>query len=119
MRDLLHIDGADPEEGRKKVEYKGWGCEILSRQDGDGKWSGQLYDKKWVSTTYALLMLKEYDLLSNERVLWGADSLSPLASAMMKRSAFPTAGNTGTAVSPDWYCVYCVISDMTMIASII
>lgn len=67
MRDLSGADGDQIEAMRRRVGKEGWGAGILSRQDPDGKWSGQLYIRKWISTTYTLLLLKEFGVLPDER----------------------------------------------------
>jgi len=62
MRDLLDAppDVYEPERG--KVALQGWGADLLSRQDADGKWAGGIYSPKWNSTTYTLLTLRHYGL---------------------------------------------------------
>ena len=75
IRDLSGAGEDIIEAERMRVYTEGWGAEILSRQDPDGKWSGQLYNGKWVSTTYTLLLLKEFGLLPNERSETGCQVL--------------------------------------------
>ena len=62
MRDLLGMDEIAVEEERRKVESVGWGARLLSHQDTSGRWGGQLYSGKWVSTTYTLLLLRQMGL---------------------------------------------------------
>ncbi|MEO1062950.1 MAG: hypothetical protein AAFZ07_16180 [Actinomycetota bacterium] len=57
---LLHLLDASPAEvdaERGRVATEGWGAELLSLQDPDGRWAGALYSPKWTSTTYTLLHL--------------------------------------------------------------
>lgn len=57
LKDLLDADPDTVEAERSRVATTGWGAELLSRQDEDGRWSGRLYNPKWTSTTYTLLLL--------------------------------------------------------------
>jgi hypothetical protein len=57
MQDLLGFPAADVTAERAKIARSGWGAELLSRQDEDGRWAGALYSPKWTSTTYTLLLL--------------------------------------------------------------
>lgn len=76
MRDLLGTDENEVIAERKKVAAEGWGLKLLSCQDEDGKWSGQLYNGKWISTTYTLLLLKELGILpGNENITKGCAQL--------------------------------------------
>ncbi|WP_206051554.1 hypothetical protein [Nocardioides ferulae] len=78
---LAHL-GAAPseiEQARHEVATCGWGAELLSRQDSDGRWAGAIYSPKWTSTTYTLLLLRRLGLpaghdgaLAGCRVLWDA-----------------------------------------------
>ena len=36
--------------------------DLLSRQDSSGRWAGQLYDHKWISTTYTMQLLRRMGL---------------------------------------------------------
>lgn len=58
--DLLDGDGARTDRDRIAVE--GWGADLLSRQEPDGRWGGGFYSPKWISTTYTLLLLRHYGL---------------------------------------------------------
>lgn len=42
---------------QQRVASDGWGARLLSHQDADGRWTPRLYGKKWISTTYSLLLL--------------------------------------------------------------
>ncbi len=61
-RDLLSLPVEDYEADRLTVATTGWGHRLLSYQDTDGSWGGQLYSGKWTSTTYSLLLLRRMGL---------------------------------------------------------
>jgi hypothetical protein len=58
QRDLLDEPSQVYEAERQRVTQEGWGAQLLSLQDPDGKWGGGLYGPKWISTTYTLLALR-------------------------------------------------------------
>lgn len=62
MRDLLNETLVAYEHERVKVAENGWGQAILARQNADGHWGGGVYNPKWTSTTYSLLMLRHLGL---------------------------------------------------------
>ncbi|MFZ5908445.1 MAG: hypothetical protein ACOYYU_00330 [Chloroflexota bacterium] len=62
LRDLLDAPPEEYEKERGRVAFEGWGADLLSRQDADGKWAGGLYSPKWTSTTYTLLTLRHFGL---------------------------------------------------------
>ncbi|MBN2176245.1 MAG: hypothetical protein JW722_01135 [Demequinaceae bacterium] len=57
LRDLVGADAATVRAERARVAEEGWGAQLLSHQDQEGTWDGQLYSHKWISTTYTLLHL--------------------------------------------------------------
>ncbi|MFQ5967842.1 MAG: hypothetical protein ACE5MI_09550, partial [Acidimicrobiia bacterium] len=59
--DLLDDQESAAEE-RAKVAKEGWGAELLGHQDPEGTWAGGLYNPKWISTTYTLLLLRRMGL---------------------------------------------------------
>ena len=65
MRDLLVVSEGEIAQERKKVAAEGWGARLLSYQDASGRWGGQLYNGKWLSTTYSLLLLRQLGLESS------------------------------------------------------
>lgn len=67
MRDLLDLDEAVITEERNKVASTGWGMQLLSHQAPSGLWGGQLYNNKWLSTTYTLLLLRQMGLEPTNR----------------------------------------------------
>jgi hypothetical protein len=61
-KDLLHVKQEIFQLDRKNISKKGWGKEILKKQDSNGTWAKGLYSPKWISTTYTLLQLKRMGL---------------------------------------------------------
>jgi hypothetical protein len=52
---IVHSEGA-------RVSREGWGARLLALQDPDGKWGGGIYNPKWTSTTYTLVLLRTLGL---------------------------------------------------------
>ena len=65
MRDLVGASNETIATQRHKVATEGWGAKLLSCQDASGTWGGQLYNHKWLSTTYTLLLLRQMGLEAN------------------------------------------------------
>jgi len=59
---LLNDSDAMVAQERARVATNGWGADLLTRQDPSGRWAGQLYDQKWLSTTYTLQLLRRMGL---------------------------------------------------------
>jgi hypothetical protein len=68
------------ERERRKVAREGWGARLLARQDPQGSWGSRraqkagsvspdsgLYTPKWISTTYTLLLLRDFGLPATNR----------------------------------------------------
>ncbi len=77
MRDLLGMPEERVAVERARVATEGWGAQLLTAQDPDGRWAGALYSPKWTSTTYTLLLLERLGLgrgdaraLAGCRQLW-------------------------------------------------
>jgi hypothetical protein len=55
------------------VAREGWGARLLAKQDSDGRWAGGqssdggLYSPKWISTTYTMLLLRDFGLPATNR----------------------------------------------------
>lgn len=62
MRDLLGENEETSTQERMCISTEGWGADLLSRQDASGRWAGQLYDHKWISTTYTMQLLRRMGL---------------------------------------------------------
>src|SRR5262245_11741641 len=73
MRDLLGAPEAAFERERGKVARSGWGARLLAEQDRGGAWEagksgdGGLYTPKWTSTTYTMLLLRDFGLPADNR----------------------------------------------------
>lgn len=65
MRDLLDQPKDLYEQERAKVAEIGWGNNLLEHQNDDGNWSKGVYSPKWTSTTYTLLLLRQFGLPTN------------------------------------------------------
>ncbi len=68
LRDLTGAAEGSVERERRKIARDGWGSDLLAKQDPDGKWAGGLssdgglYSPKWISTTYTMLLLRDFGL---------------------------------------------------------
>jgi hypothetical protein len=68
LRDLVGSAERTVERERHKVACEGWGARLLARQDPEGRWAGGLssdgglYSPKWISTTYTMLLLRDFGL---------------------------------------------------------
>ncbi|MCI0518888.1 MAG: hypothetical protein L0Z70_01355 [Chloroflexi bacterium] len=62
QRDLLDAAPQVYTAERQRVANEGWGADLLSRQDADGRWGDGVYSPKWISTTYTLLLLRHLGL---------------------------------------------------------
>jgi len=67
LRDLVGAAERTVEHERRKIARDGWGARLLARQDPEGTWAGGLYSPKWTSTTYTMLMLRDFGLPANSR----------------------------------------------------
>jgi hypothetical protein len=68
LRDLLDAGERTVARERRRVAREGWGARLLALQSADGRWApgksgdGGLYSPKWISTTYTLLLLRDFGL---------------------------------------------------------
>jgi hypothetical protein len=67
QRDLLDEGSVTWAATRSDVAGSGWGRQLLDEQDAGGTWGGGLYQPKWTSTTYTLLMLRRLGLDPGDR----------------------------------------------------
>jgi hypothetical protein len=73
LRDLAGASARTVERERRNIARQGWGARLLARQDPDGRWAGGqssdggLYSPKWISTTYTMLMLRDFGLPAENR----------------------------------------------------
>src|SRR5207302_7160609 len=71
LRDLVGAAQRTVERERRRVARDGWGGRLLARQDPEGTWAGGqssdggLYSPKWISTTYTMLLLRDFGLPAN------------------------------------------------------
>ncbi|MFC2063913.1 hypothetical protein ACFLXB_02325 [Chloroflexota bacterium] len=76
MKDLQNKDEISYSVERQKLTDEGWCAELLKLQGQDGLWSKSLYDRKWISTTYTLYLLKLLGLpAENQQVLTACEQL--------------------------------------------
>jgi hypothetical protein len=58
---------------RQRLGREGWGARLLALQDPEGTWAGGLssdgglYSPKWISTTYTMLLLRDFGLPPTNR----------------------------------------------------
>ncbi|MCI0376841.1 MAG: hypothetical protein L0215_04495 [Gemmataceae bacterium] len=67
LRDVLSAATSTVERERRKIARAGWGGRLLARQDAGGTWAGGLYTPKWKSTTYTMLLLRDFGLPAAHR----------------------------------------------------
>ena len=72
LRDLAGAPARAVELERRRVAREGWGARLLARQDRGGTWArgrsrapdAGLYTPKWTSTTYSMMLLRDFGLPS-------------------------------------------------------
>jgi hypothetical protein len=73
LRDVVGATASPVERERQRVAREGWGARLLARQDPEGTWAGGLssdgglYHPKWISTTYTMLLLRDFGLPAANR----------------------------------------------------
>jgi len=73
LRDVVGAADSSVERERQRVARDGWGARLLARQDPEGTWAGGrssdggLYHPKWISTTYTMLLLRDFGLPATNR----------------------------------------------------
>ena len=73
LRDLTGAPEPAVERERRKIARDGWGTRLLAKQDPEGTWAGGLssdgglYSPKWISTTYTMLLLRDFGLPPTNR----------------------------------------------------
>ena len=58
LRDLEDASASTVQDEQRRVATEGWGARLLALQDPDGRWAGGLYNPKWTSTTYTMVLLR-------------------------------------------------------------
>lgn len=73
LQDLFEAEPRAIERERAKIAREGWGARLLRKQDSQGTWAGRassdggLYSPKWTSTTYTMLLLRDFGLSPTNR----------------------------------------------------
>jgi hypothetical protein len=73
LRDLVGAPERAVERERQRISRHGWGARLLAKQDKKGTWAGGqtsdrgLYSPKWTSTTYTMLLLRDFGLPATNR----------------------------------------------------
>jgi hypothetical protein len=68
LRDLVGAPARAVTAERRRVAESGWGARLLAAQSADGRWAAGpsrdagLYTPKWTSTTYTMLLLRDFGL---------------------------------------------------------
>jgi hypothetical protein len=62
LRDLEAAPERMWRKEQERVATDGWGAELLSYRDSEGRWTPRLYGRKWISTTYSLVLLRQLGL---------------------------------------------------------
>ncbi len=62
LRDLCSAGTVRILKEQEKISSEGWGARLLARQASSGLWGGGLYTPKWISTTYTMLLLRQFGL---------------------------------------------------------
>ena len=124
LRDVVGAAERTVERERKKVARDGgWGARLLARQDPEGTWAGGLssdgglYSPKWISTTYTMLLLRDFGLPASNRQARKACTL--LLDRGLQRDGGINYGWRGRAkrASRAWCCPSSPTSSMTTTVS--
>jgi hypothetical protein len=67
LQDLLARPKREVLTTRRRIAREGWGARLLALQDAEGTWGGGLYNPKWTSTSYTMLLLRDFGLLPKSR----------------------------------------------------
>ena len=67
LRDLVEAPERIIERDRRRISRDGWGARLLAKQDPQGTWARGLYTPKWISTTYTMLLLRDFGLAPSNR----------------------------------------------------
>jgi hypothetical protein len=62
MRDLIRSPESQCRAEQERVATEGWGARLLTHRDDEGRWTPRLYGKKWISTTYTMVLLRRMGL---------------------------------------------------------
>jgi hypothetical protein len=73
LRDLVGAAPSRVARERARIAREGWGARLLAKQGADGRWAAGksadagLYSPKWISTTYTMLLLRDFGLAPTNR----------------------------------------------------
>jgi hypothetical protein len=67
LRDLVGAPDRTVERERRRISRDGWGARLLAKQHPAGTWARGLYTPKWISTTYTMLLLRDFGLMPSNR----------------------------------------------------
>ncbi len=73
LQDLIGAEERAIARERQSIARDGWGARLLLKQDPEGTWAGGqssdggLYSPKWISTTYTMLLLRDFGLPPSNR----------------------------------------------------
>jgi hypothetical protein len=67
LRDLVGAPERAVARERSRISRAGWGARLLAKQDPEGTWARGLYSPKWISTTYTMLLLRDFGLAAANR----------------------------------------------------
>jgi hypothetical protein len=62
LRDLKGAAERTVRREQRRVAKEGWGARLLALQDANGRWAGGIYNPKWTSTTYTMVLLRSLGL---------------------------------------------------------
>jgi hypothetical protein len=62
LRDLAGAPAGEWRRGQRRVATEGWGARLLAHRDSARRWTPRLYGKKWLSTTYSMVLLRQLGL---------------------------------------------------------
>lgn len=62
LRDLAGASERVWKREQRCIATTGWGARLLALQDPDGRWGRGIYNPKWTSTTYTLVLLRDLGL---------------------------------------------------------
>ena len=66
MRDLQDRPLRSWQREQARVATEGWGAQLLAHVDDSGRWTQRFYGKKWISTTYSMVLLRQLGLPADD-----------------------------------------------------
>jgi hypothetical protein len=92
LRDLAGADEQRWREEQARVGREGWGVRLLDHQDPTGRWTPRVYGKKWLSTTYSMVLLQQLGLP-------GDDARAAMSCRLFRDEALSPDGGVDVTVS--------------------